>query len=412
MDEVAKLLSTNNAAERPFAVAKAYLHIYGRMKLSNLAQFSLAMCNGSHRLAGPTGRQNRTKNRIVEEAGMALTCDPRLTAVVTKLCSMRRSKYGRTKAGLKPGSISALLANHYESDKAKANERRLAKEAEEKAKMAQKHLNKAVKFNKAVEEPLAKSAVVLEQNLEAMDHKKGICIAYLKRQFDARITRAEAAEYTYDVLPARFRSPHTNKLVKTPQNKTDTVKYLSDLVRAMITLDAKRTFPDEIALSGLLRKTPVLDADTTNPIATQAKKNMDAYLVSQAEQVDDPWLLLLENEYKGQVCFVNDIAARHKLYRVARISYWVSTKYEYANWEATLEPIHLRQDGSCYVHDDDCVIGPNGSKITKAKCYIGYIVAQYIDGDDNEPERTVCVDEYMSDALAKFSRYEAKRANS
>jgi hypothetical protein len=37
------------------------------------------------------------------------------------------------------------------------------------------------------------------------------------------------------------------------------------------------------------------------------------------------------------VCFVNDIAARHKLNRVAKISFWSSTKYEYANWEATLE---------------------------------------------------------------------------
>jgi hypothetical protein len=179
----------------------------------------------------------------------------------------------------------------------------------------------------------------------------------------------------------------------------------------MIVIDAKRTFPDEIALSGLLRKTPVLDADTTNPIATQAKKNMDAYLVSQAEQVDDPWLLLLEKEYKGQVCFVHDIAARHKLFRVARIFYWVSTKYDYANWEATLEPIHLRADGSCFVHEDDCAIGPNGMNITKAKSLIGYIVAQYIDGDDKEPERTVCVDEYMSHALDKFARYEAKRVN-
>jgi hypothetical protein len=154
-----------------------------------------------------------------------------------------------------------------------------------------------------------------------------------------------------------------------------------------------------------------LDADTTNPIATQAKTNMDAYLVLQAQQVDDPWLLLLENDYKGQVCFVHDIAARHKLYRVARISYWVSTKYEYANWEATLEPIHLAQDGSCFVHDDDSVIGPNGSKITKAKSYLGYIVAQYVDGDDQDPERTICVDEYLSDALDKYARYEAKRAN-
>ncbi len=116
---------------------------------------------------------------------------------------------------LKPGSISALLANHYESDnKAKANERRLAKQDEEKAKMAQKHLNKAVKFNIAMKEPLAKSAVELEQNIKALDHKNGICVTYFKRQFDARITRAAAVEYSYDALPARFSSAHTKKLVK------------------------------------------------------------------------------------------------------------------------------------------------------------------------------------------------------
>jgi hypothetical protein len=77
---------------------------------------------------------------------------------------------------------------------------------------------------------------------------------------------------------------------------------------------------------------------------------------------------------------------QYPLTRVARISYWVSTKYEYANWEATLEPIHLAQDVSCFVHDDDSVIGPNGNKITKAKSYLGYIVAQYVDGDDKDPE--------------------------
>jgi hypothetical protein len=147
----------------------------------------------------------------------------------------------------------------------------------------------------------------------------------------------------------------------------------------------------------------VLEAETSNPIATEANKDMDAYLVSQAEQVHDPWLLLLEQEYKGQVCFVHNIAARHKLYRVAKISYWASTKYEFANWEATLEPIHLASDGSCFVHDDDSVIGHNGEKITKAKSYRGYIVAQYIDGDDEDPERTQCVDEYMSNALDKHS---------
>jgi hypothetical protein len=154
--------------------------------------------------------------------------------------------------------------------------------------MAKKHQTKAVKFNVAVEEPLAKTAMELHQNLKAMDHKKGKCLAYLKRQFNARITRAEADAYSYDSLPVRFRSSHTKKLVKTPQDDVDPMTYLSDLLVAMIHLDSKRTYSSNIQLSDLLVQTPVLEVDTTNPIATEAKKQMDAYLVSQAEQVDDP----------------------------------------------------------------------------------------------------------------------------
>jgi hypothetical protein len=167
------LLSTNNAAERPFTVAKAYLNIHGRMKLSNLAQFSLVMCNGSHRLSGPKGKQVRTKDRLVQPAGMALTCDARLKATVTQLCTMRRARYGREQIDLKPDSISELLATNFESDKLKANDRRLAKETEEKVKMEKKHLNKSVKFNIAVEEPLAQTAVELHQNLKSYGSQKG-----------------------------------------------------------------------------------------------------------------------------------------------------------------------------------------------------------------------------------------------
>jgi hypothetical protein len=243
-----------------------------------------------------------------------------------------------------------------------------------------------------------------------MDYKKGICVSYLKRQFDARMTRAEAENYDYTGIPARFRSEHTGKLVKSGSKGEDQLPYLTDVVSRMIAIDSKRTFGEDIALSGLLRNTPVLEAETTNPISTTAKKQMDAYLVSQAEQADDPWLLLLESEYKGQVCFLNDIASRHKLYRVARISYWPSTKYEYANWEATMEPIHLSCDGSYYVHDNDSVIGPSGIKITKANSCKGYIVAQYIYGDDEEPERTVCVDEYIANALTKHATHLANSA--
>ncbi len=78
VDEVAKLLCTNNPAERPFWVAKAYLNLYGRMKLPTLAKFSLSVCNGSHSLGGPQGKQTRTKDKKVEEVGIATRIDARL----------------------------------------------------------------------------------------------------------------------------------------------------------------------------------------------------------------------------------------------------------------------------------------------------------------------------------------------
>ncbi len=252
-----------------------------------------------------------------------------------------------------------LLGDVCKRDKVLSQELQLENEEREKTKMAKKHLNKAIKFNKAVEEPLATTGLLLQTQLKAMDYKKAVCLAYLKRQFDARLTRAEADNYNYDKLPARFRSAHTGKLVKNPPMTGDPLTYLSELVGKMSSIDSKRTFSDEIALSGLIRSTPVLEAETNNPVATDAKKAMDEYLVQQAEQVYDPWFLLLEQEYKGHVCFVNDIVARHKLYRVAKISFSPSTKFEYANWEATLEPIHLSADGSCFVHDNDSVVGPN-----------------------------------------------------
>jgi hypothetical protein len=75
-----------------------------------------------------------------------------------------------------------------------------------------------------------------------------------------------------------------------------------------------------------------------------------------------------------------------------------------------LEPIHLAADGSYFVHDDDCVVGPLGTRVTKAKCYLGFILAQYINGDEEEPERTVCVDEYMANAIQRNASYEANCA--
>ncbi len=256
-------MCTNNPAERPFAVAKAYLQLYGRMDLVTLARFTLSVCNGSHRMAEPKGKQNKTRHRSVQAAGIAITSDARL-------CAVRRKK---------PGALVLLLKTAYQSDKVLDRELRLANEENEKARMAKKHLNKAIKFNNAVEEPLAMTVLLFQTELKAMDYKKAVCLAYLKRQFDARVIRAEADGYNYDGIPARFRSVHTGKLVKNPPLPGDPMTYLSELVRKMITIDSKLTFSDDIALSGLIRCTPVLEPETTNPIATDAKKAMDEYLV-------------------------------------------------------------------------------------------------------------------------------------
>ena len=43
--------------------------------------------------------------------------------------------------------------------------------------------------------------------------------------------------------------------------------------------------------------------------------------------------------------------------------------------------------------------------MTKAKVLLGYILAQYIDGDDAEPTRTECVDLYIENAMEKLKAY-------
>ena len=101
---------------------------------------------------------------------------------------------------------------------------------------------------------------------------------------------------------------------------------------------------------------------------------MEDSVCLQAAQGDDPWLVFLTDEYVCKICFLHDIAERHKLYRVRNIAYWTSTKTRFANWEATLEPIHMSTDGEFYVDDKDVIVGPKGIRLTKSKVLLGYIV--------------------------------------
>ena len=70
-----------------------------------------------------------------------------------------------------------------------------------------------------------------------------------------------------------------------------------------------------------------------------------------------------------------------------------------------MEPVHLLSSGLFEVADEDTIIGPSGVRITKSKVLLGYILAQYIDGDDEEPTRSDCIDLYMENAIDKLKSY-------
>jgi hypothetical protein len=399
LEKVAKLLCTNNAAERPFGVAKAYMRIYQTMSLRTLAAFGLSMCNGSHRPAEAEGKQERTKNKQLRGAGSALTAAPDLQLAVTRLCSVKKVNVGK---------VTAKLDAVFVTNSQRANDRRATKRVEEEEEAARKLTSKGVKFNNALEEPLAPTVGDLLAQLTAMGNAVGISKDYLKRQFNGRVMRAEKDAFTYPSIGDKYRTNNKKKKLKmTPSDKQNELEYLKELVIHMMKADSRRGAinTEPIALEGLLRKVPTLNVGTTSSNALQLRKNMETAVCLQATQTDDPWLIFLTTQYVGKICFLHDIADRHKLYRVCNIAYWTSTKTRYANWEATLEPIHLSACGDFYVADEDVIVGPKGIRITKSNVLLGYILAQYIDGDDEEPTRTECVDLYVENALEKLKAY-------
>ncbi len=76
-----------------------------------------------------------------------------------------------------------------------------------------------------------------------------------------------------------------------------------------------------------------------------------------------------------------------------------------------MEPVHVSQDGSVFIHDDDAVVMTCGKRIAKAKSLLGYVLAEYFDGDDEEPTRTDYVDKYVMDAMLKHLAYSSKHRN-
>ncbi len=77
------MLCHNNNAERPFAVLRSYKRMYPSISLRNLSKLSQAMVSESHLPAD--------KGKL---AGVALTADPRLRAIIGTLCGVKKRKAG------------------------------------------------------------------------------------------------------------------------------------------------------------------------------------------------------------------------------------------------------------------------------------------------------------------------------
>ncbi len=391
--------------EEQIRIGTAIWHCKGLLQdlpLHVITYLSWVLTRNGEWIPSCTWYKRQTKKngtRTVFEGGEAFISAPEVRTAVTTVCGVRR---------VKKGTVTILLDKVYDTNCENAALRRETKRLEGIEEQKRKDATKGVKFNTAMTESLAPDKELLETHMEMLGNAKGVCVVYLQGQYRARKMRAEQDDYTWPRIGLQFRSKVTKMLKMTPNDKSDTKAYLKTLVLNMMDADSKRDRPvnaADMAISGLLQTVPTLSHLSLNPVAVSAKSALDQSMIAAATQGDDPWLLFLEKEYLLQLCFLSDIAARHKLYRVAQISYWPSTKQHYANWEATLEPVHLDPLGGLYVADEDVIVGPGGIRLTKSESFLGYIVVQYIDGDEEDPVRTQCVDLYIEDALPKHLAY-------
>jgi hypothetical protein len=77
-----------------------------------------------------------------------------------------------------------------------------------------------------------------------------------------------------------------------------------------------------------------------------------------------------------------------------------------------MEPVHVSSEGSVFIHDDDAVVMSAGRRVTKASALLGYVLAEYVDGDEADPTRTDFVDKYVMNALEKHVAHTSKAPRS
>jgi hypothetical protein len=208
------------------------MNIYQSMSLRTLATFSLSMCNGLHRPVESKGKQKRTENKDIRRCGSALSAASDLKRTITKLCSVRKVNVGK---------VTALLDQIFVTNSARADARRVKKRKDEEESETRKNLKKGIKFNKNMEEPLAATIGDLLAYMKAMNNAVGVSRDYLRRQYNARMMRAEIDQFLYPSIGDQFRADNKKRKTKLkPSDDRNEVDYLKALVILMMKADSRR----------------------------------------------------------------------------------------------------------------------------------------------------------------------------
>ena len=216
------------------------MNIYQSLSLRTLASFSLSMCNGSHRPAESLGKQKRTQNKDIRQCGVALSAAAELQVAITKLCSVRKVNIGK---------VTDKLDQIFVTNSARADARRETKRKEEEEAETRKIKRKGEKFNKNMEEPLAATIGDLLAHMNVMENAVGVSKDYLKRQFNARLMRAENDGFTYPSIGDQFRTNTKKRKIKMkPSDDRNELDYLKALVILMMKADSRRGAVDNEVL--------------------------------------------------------------------------------------------------------------------------------------------------------------------
>ena len=173
---------------------------------------------------------------------------------------------------------------------------------------------------------MAASVGDLLVHMKSMNNAVGVCKEYLKRQYNARLMRADNEGFKYPSIGAQFRAKNKKAQLKmTPSDNSNELEYLQALVILMMKADSRRGAIDHATLQltgqyhiptltisvvlsnrnpnplGLMRKVPTLNVQATNATALKLRKDLEDEVSLRATQADDPWLLLLTEAYVGKI---------------------------------------------------------------------------------------------------------------